>query len=118
MVALPSVATYSPATQSVQAVQDVALSDAEYDALLSAHPDPADKVIFDVDTFPQALVAAASHDPVLTVDDAERLRGMVHKYEWQTLFEAAFGVQNEKPRPFTGTGTAPAPIGAASSATA
>lgn len=82
-----------------------ALSDAEYEALIDAYPSADERYAYDLDAFPVPMIAAASFDPVLTVDEAQRLQGLVTKYEWDQLFAAAFSVQVEKPRPFTGTGT-------------
>ena len=82
-----------------------ALSDAAYDDVLNAHKSDDEKLLYDPETFPAALIAATSVDPVLTVADANRVRDLVTPYEWDALFAGAFKAQNEKPRPFTGPAT-------------
>jgi len=95
-----------------------ALSDAEYDHLLNQHKSDDEKLLYDPETFPAALIATASFEPVLTEAEAHRVRGLVSSYEWDALFGTAFKVQVEKPRPFTGPGTDRIPGSGLSSITA
>ena len=70
-----------------------ALGDREYRALKAAHPGrEGQQESFNVDTYPAALVAASSADPVMTVPDVERLFEVLSEGLRDQLFGAAFMV--------------------------
>jgi hypothetical protein len=61
--------------------------------LMNAHPAPEEQEsggAFDLQTFPIALVAACSLDPVLTEDDAEELGDLITDGQWDQVFNAAW----------------------------
>lgn len=59
--------------------------------LMRAHPpEEGDKGAFNLETFPVALVAACSLDPVLTVDEAEELSDLITDGQWDRVFDAAW----------------------------
>lgn len=67
--------------------------------LLAAHPSPKDergneKYSFDPATYPAALIAAASVDPVMTVEQVETLFDSLNLHQRNQLFNAAFAANN------------------------
>lgn len=72
-----------------------ALGDREYRALKAAHPG-SDGAAFNVETYPAALIAASSADPVMTVPDVERLFEVMSEGQRDELFGAAFVVNEGK----------------------
>lgn len=72
-----------------------ALGDREYRALKSAHPG-TDGAAFNVETYPVALIAASSADPVMTVPDVERLFEVLSEGQRDELFGGAFIVNEGK----------------------
>lgn len=72
-----------------------ALGDREYRSLKAAHPG-SDGQAFNVTTYPAALIAASSADPVMTVPDVERLFEVLSEGQRDELFGAAFIVNEGK----------------------
>ena len=67
--------------------------------LLAAHPSPKgddgeDLYAFDPKTYPAALVAAASVDPVISVEEAEQLFDLLNLDQRNKLFNAAYTANN------------------------
>ena len=96
-----------PLAEQVRAVEDEmaestetftfrALGRRKYRELMDAHPDPKGEGMFNADTFPQALVAASSIDPEMSVVDAERLFDVLNAGQVELLFMGAY-VVNEGP---------------------
>ncbi len=73
-----------------------ALGRRKYRELIDAHPDPKGEGLFNVDTFPPALIAASCVDPVMTAVDAERLFDVLNAGQVETLFMGAY-IVNEGP---------------------
>lgn len=65
-----------------------------YKTLERAHPDP-DGGAWNVETFPAALVAACSLDPVMSAEQVAELVDMVTEGEFGRLFQAAFAACND-----------------------
>ena len=61
--------------------------------LLSEHE--ADGELFDRDTFPGALIAACSLDPVLTVAEVTELGDLLTDGQWDELFSASWDACRE-----------------------
>jgi hypothetical protein len=82
-----------------RAVSRLAWSD-----LLAAHPPRKDRKeqVFNADGFEPALLAACCVDPVMTVDQAAELLGMVSDGQAATLFTGGWTVNEEQtPVPFS-----------------
>lgn len=78
-------------TFTFKSIGDKASSD-----LLAQHPSPKndkgeDRYAFDPSTYPVALVAAASVDPLMSLEDAEALFDILNLAQRNTLFNAAYG---------------------------
>ena len=74
-----------------------ALGDREYRAIKAAHPGrDGVQEAFNIDTYPAALIAASSADPVMTVPDVERLFEVLNEGQRDELFGAAFTVNEGK----------------------
>lgn len=58
--------------------------------LLAAHPGDKDKGEVFNDAFPAAAVAACAVDPVMNVDQVERLSNVLNQGQWDELFTAAW----------------------------
>lgn len=68
--------------------------------LLAEHPSPKDdkgedKYAFDPATYPVALVAAASLDPAMSLEDAEALFDVLNLAQRNDLFNAAFSASSK-----------------------
>lgn len=65
--------------------------------LMAAHPAPEGQKggAFDLDTFPVALVAACSLDPVMTEADARGLGDLLTDGQWDQVFDAAWSACRE-----------------------
>lgn len=66
----------------------------QFRRLLAEHKGEGDDV-FDPDTFPVALIAACSLDPVMTEEQAASLADVLTDGQWQELYDAAFGACRE-----------------------
>jgi len=67
--------------------------------LLAAHPSPKDEngeaqYAFDPQTYPTALVAAASVEPAMSVKEAEQLFELLNLDQRNKVFGAAYGANN------------------------
>jgi len=80
-----------------------ALTGKAWSDLLAAHPSPTKDRVFDVETFPAALVSACCRAPEMDLDQTTRLFDSLNEGGRQALFEAAWGVN---------TGAVPVPLSA------
>jgi hypothetical protein len=68
----------------------------KYLRLIASHPptkkDRSDRLDFNADTFPQALVAASCVSPVMTVEQAVELEERLSDGQFRKLWNAAIGV--------------------------
>lgn len=82
------------ADQNQQEFRFQALGDKAWSDLLAAHParedNEEDAGRWDSTTFPAALVAAASVDPVMQVEDVERLWAVLNGHSRNLLFTTAY----------------------------
>ena len=81
-------------TFTFKSIGDKASSD-----LLAKHPSPQndkgeDKYAFDPNTYPVALVAVASVDPLMSLEDAEALFDILNLAQRNQLFNAAFSANS------------------------
>jgi len=71
------------------------LGSRKWSDLLAKHPPTRDqkkndpRAAFNDETFPVEAVAASSHSPKLTVDEAQAFQDGLPKLEWQALWQAA-----------------------------
>ncbi|MER6531154.1 hypothetical protein [Streptomyces sp. NPDC001508] len=70
------------------------IGDRAYSDLLAAHPSDKDEELFNSDTFPRALIAASSVDPVMSEDQVTELFEVINEGEIKKLFDAAWDVHN------------------------
>lgn len=63
--------------------------------LLAEHPSPDDNGPFDRDTFPVALIAACSLDPVMSETDVNDLADVISDGQFDELFSAAWDACRE-----------------------
>ena len=101
-----------------------------FEALLDAHPAPEEGMLYDPDSFPQALIAAACVEPTLTLEDVagytdeetgQHVDGIWDEFpraECDGLFATAWGLSWERPRPLSETATARTRNGGQNSPTA
>ena len=67
-----------------------------FQRLLAEHrPADDDARVFNPDTFPQALIAACSLDPVMTVEDVAELGDVLTDGQFDELFDAAWNACRE-----------------------
>lgn len=77
------------------------LSYQEWAAMQREHPPTEDGMRYDPETFEPAALAACATDPVLTVEQAERMAGTLPPSEWQALTCAMYrlhGARSSAPK--------------------
>ncbi|HEY5834978.1 hypothetical protein [Streptomyces sp.] len=73
-----------------------ALPDDQWSDLLAAHPPKdSEQHLFNPDTFPRALIAACAVDPIMEVEQVDRLFGVLNQAQRNALFDGAYGVNTE-----------------------
>jgi hypothetical protein len=70
------------------------IGDRAYSNLLAAHPSEKDEELFNSVTFPRALIAASSADPVMSEDQVAELFEVINEGEIKKLFDAAWDVHH------------------------
>ena len=81
-----------------------------YRRLVAEHPSSDEDRLWDVDTFPPALVAACAVEPVIRQQDVALLVEVLSPGQFDELFSAAFRACNEADSiPFTGPVSQPIP---------
>ena len=72
-----------------------ALPDTEWSDLLAAHPPKDENGIFDVDTFPRAVISKCCVSPIMTPEQVDRLNAVLNQPQRNQLFDGAYGVNTE-----------------------
>lgn len=72
-----------------------ALPDTEWSDLLAAHPPKDENGLFDVATFPRAVIAKCCISPIMTPEQVDRLNAVLNQPQRDQLFDGAFGVNTE-----------------------
>lgn len=72
-----------------------ALGSKEWSDLLAAHPSPKRDEVWDVETFPQAVIVASCVDPVMLPEQAVELFEVINEGQRAELFQAAMSVNSE-----------------------
>lgn len=67
-----------------------ALAREDYSNLLAAHPPVKEGGLFNAETFPPALIAASSIEPVMTLEQAEHLYSVINQHSRDLLWSAAW----------------------------